>query len=194
MGLRPVKDAPCLYTSDHLIVFFYVDDIVTMCKTRDLAKLAKKYKIRRLGDLKWFLGVRIVRDRSNRRLWLCQVSYIDNVVKKFDLATNGKYPVTPRTTELLPYTGEPCKIRTKTGLSGGYYQTRCMQRPFNFRLVQHKSWPISSLWIAHNLNARVAAVAVRKLVGWGDGQEKIKGEGGSRERGNRKGRVETARS
>jgi hypothetical protein len=30
-----------------------------------------------LGELKWFLGVRVVRDRPNRKLWLCQDSYIE---------------------------------------------------------------------------------------------------------------------
>jgi hypothetical protein len=44
--------------------------------------------------------------------------------------------------------------------------------------LEEQVFCVSSLWVAHNLNARVAAVAVRKLVGWGDGQEKIKGEGG----------------
>lgn len=30
LGLRPVKDVPCLFTNDRLIVFFYVDDIVVL--------------------------------------------------------------------------------------------------------------------------------------------------------------------
>jgi hypothetical protein len=30
LGLRPVKDVPCLFTNERLIVFFYVDDIVVL--------------------------------------------------------------------------------------------------------------------------------------------------------------------
>jgi hypothetical protein len=140
LGLHPVKDAPCLFTNDHMIVFFYVDDIVTMCRTRDLPKLeefenklAEKYKIRRLGDLKSFLGVRVERDRKNRKLWLCQDSYINSVVKKFDLAPkNDKYPSTPRSMhELLPYTGEPDAMRTRTyqKLTGHLGYLACITRP-----------------------------------------------------------------
>ena len=53
-----------------------------------------RFKIRDLGELKWFLGIRVVRDRSRRRLWLCQDSYIEAIAARFNLTTD-KPPVTP---------------------------------------------------------------------------------------------------
>ena len=71
-GLKPVPGTNCLYTDGRLIVFFYVDDIAVLFAKKDLqrmeefeAKLLQRYEIRALGDLQWFLGIRIVRDRPN---------------------------------------------------------------------------------------------------------------------------------
>jgi len=82
--------------NDHLIVFFFVDDIVYMFRGRDSAKanefrdkLSAWFKIRDLGELRWFLGIRIVRDRSQRRLWLCQDSYIESMAARFDLTCDS---------------------------------------------------------------------------------------------------------
>jgi hypothetical protein len=120
--LTPVPDAPCLYSNEHLVVFFYVDDIVVMCKKQDKHKLhefkrqlSKKYDVRCLGDLQSFLGVRIVRDREQRKIWLLLDSYINKVVKKYGLEpVNGKYPDTPLSQEeLLPSTDEQDPERTK---------------------------------------------------------------------------------
>ena len=89
-GLKPVSEEPCLYHNDWLIVFFYVDDITAACRKKDLPKLQtfkdrlmKKYEIKDLGDLTWFLGIRIIRDRENKRLWLSQDSYIDKIATSF---------------------------------------------------------------------------------------------------------------
>src|SRR5580700_1247952 len=41
-----------------------------------------------------FLGIRILRDRPNRKLWLIQDSYIENFAHKFNI-TVAKAPKTP---------------------------------------------------------------------------------------------------
>jgi hypothetical protein len=33
--------------------------------------LMKKYTIREIGDMQWFLGIQIIRDRNTYQLWLC---------------------------------------------------------------------------------------------------------------------------
>jgi hypothetical protein len=78
LGLKPVLDTNCLFLNDKLIVFFYVDDIVILCHPSNIfayhefrEKLLDAYKIREMGELKWFLGIRIVRDRALRKIWLC---------------------------------------------------------------------------------------------------------------------------
>ncbi|KAK2069244.1 hypothetical protein P8C59_003841 [Phyllachora maydis] len=53
----------------------------------DLKKrLNKVYAIEDLGPAAYFLGVQIIRDRPNRRLWLNQSQYIKEAVSRFNLA------------------------------------------------------------------------------------------------------------
>ena len=122
LGLRPVQDVPCLFTSDQLIVFFYVDDIVVLVHPRYLSyhsqfegQLQKAYSVRCLGELKWFLGVRVIRDWTAGAIWLVQDSFIDKVSAKFDLAqTLGRYPAVPLTDSyLLPSVEEASVERTQ---------------------------------------------------------------------------------
>ena len=101
LGLQAGKEEPCLFLTDHLIVFFFVDDICCMFRACDQAiadtfqkNLASRFKIRDLGELRWFLGIRVVRDRSRRRLWLCQDSYIEAVAARFNLIVDEP-PATP---------------------------------------------------------------------------------------------------
>jgi hypothetical protein len=71
LGLKQVPNTPCLFANDSLIVFFYVDDIVVLVHLLKLNihkefqdKLFKKYELRSMGQLNWFLGIRVVRDIS----------------------------------------------------------------------------------------------------------------------------------
>jgi hypothetical protein len=69
-------------------------------------KLRAKYEVRELGKAKHFLGIRIVQDRSDRKLWLLQDSYIDKIAKKFHIKPT-KIPKTPLlSTDLVKYEGK----------------------------------------------------------------------------------------
>jgi hypothetical protein len=58
--------------------------------------------MRDLGELSWFLGIRIIRDRPHRKLWLCQDAYIKKIANTFHL-TDRKPPATPLVLdELVP--------------------------------------------------------------------------------------------
>jgi hypothetical protein len=60
--------------------------------------------MRGLGELSWFLGIRVIRDRRQRKLWLCQDSYSRKIATTFHL-TDRKPLATPLATEeLLPDT------------------------------------------------------------------------------------------
>jgi hypothetical protein len=93
-----------------VIVFFYVDDIVFCYRKRDqeVADAARKaleakYQLSFLGELKWFLGVHVLRDRQSRRLWLSQQAYIDKLTARFNTDITGRRPETPMAeTELFP--------------------------------------------------------------------------------------------
>src|SRR5271156_4827021 len=91
--------------------FFYVDDIVLLCRPEKLPQLRQlrtalmqKYEMRDLGELSWFLGIRVIRDRTQGKVWLCQDSYIKKIAATFDL-TDRKPPATPLAMEeLIPNT------------------------------------------------------------------------------------------
>ena len=70
LGLEPVLECACLFINSKLIVFFFVDNICVL--THPLNRpayesfriaLMNEYEIREIGELKWFLGIRILRDR-----------------------------------------------------------------------------------------------------------------------------------
>jgi hypothetical protein len=43
------------------------------------------FELREIGELKWFLGICILRDRIYHKVWLCQDLYIAKVAKMFNL-------------------------------------------------------------------------------------------------------------
>jgi hypothetical protein len=121
LGLKPVEGFPCLYTNRWLILFVYVDDIV-MAFHRSNAHLHKffeqdlvdLYNIKAMGDLTWFLGIRIVRDRALHKTWLAQDAFIDKVCARFGIEAIGRSPDVPLTENWLPQsTEEPEAARTK---------------------------------------------------------------------------------
>lgn len=108
LGLKCANEEPCLFVNDWLIVFFFVDDIVYMYRTVDNDKAADfsrqltgRFKMRDLGNLRWFLGIRVTRDRPNRLIWLCQDSYIENIAARFNLDQLNGHPTTPISPESL---------------------------------------------------------------------------------------------
>jgi len=117
-GLNPTMEEPCLFITDWLTVFFFVDDIVAMYQEAHasqanefIARLQDTFKIRDLGELRWFLGIRVIRNRPRRRIWLMQDSYIEEVAARFGLDDlGGKGPATPYETHiaihLLPHDGQ----------------------------------------------------------------------------------------
>ncbi len=117
LGFRQVPGLECLFMSNHLLLFFYVDDIVMLYHRSAEAKfgafsaaLLARYEMRELGDLKWFLYIRVKRDRSELKLWLCLDSYISNIASSFHLDALSHYPDTPMGTDVLqPYDGMASK-------------------------------------------------------------------------------------
>jgi hypothetical protein len=63
-------------------------------------KLRKAYELKELGEINKFIGIRIIRDRPNRKLWICQDNYIEKIIHRFYL-TSVKPPKTPLLSERL---------------------------------------------------------------------------------------------
>jgi hypothetical protein len=66
------------------------------------------YDLRKLGELKWFLRIRVLRDWTAGTIWLIQDLFIKKVVNKFDLdqKSGGKYPAVPLVENSLGYSEE----------------------------------------------------------------------------------------
>ncbi|KAJ6439138.1 peramine synthetase [Purpureocillium lavendulum] len=93
LGLRQSREEPCLFTNNWLTVFFFVDDIVLLHRSKHqraadefIIGLKAQYEMKDLGELKWFLGIRVLRNRAARKLWLCQDSYIEKIVNQYGIA------------------------------------------------------------------------------------------------------------
>ena len=81
-----------MFTGNGLLIFFYVDDIVALYKKQHqkifeefIEKLIEHYELRDIGELSWFLGIRVIRDHKQRKIWLCQDSYIKKMATTFYL-------------------------------------------------------------------------------------------------------------
>ena len=106
-GLTCVQEDMCVFTNQRLVVIFFVDDILPMFHPQNRHKyeefkeaFGRKYQMRDMGELKWFLGIRVERDQERRKLWLCQDSYIEKIAHRFHLE-DRKPPNTPMSTEAL---------------------------------------------------------------------------------------------
>jgi hypothetical protein len=87
-----------------------VDDIIiaSHLTVREQAKwlikaLHNAWKLRDLGEPKWFLNIRIIRDTSARKLWLCQDAYLTAMATKFNLTERAKVTTPITMGDLKPY-------------------------------------------------------------------------------------------
>ena len=90
MEFRAIPQEACIMMRGGILGFYYVDDTV-FCYHKSIEGQALKaiehlcsiYTMKSLGEIEWFLGIRVIRDRSNRLLWLSQEAYIDKMANKF---------------------------------------------------------------------------------------------------------------
>lgn len=111
----------CVYfkkldNGSYIILLLYVDDmLVTGSNMRHINelknKLANSFAMKDLGAEKKILGMRITRDRTNRKLFLSQSEYVEKALKRFNMQ-NAKVVSTPLpchfklTKEMCPKTQE----------------------------------------------------------------------------------------
>jgi hypothetical protein len=141
LGLHPIQGFPCLWMNDRVILFFYVNNIIILYYLdyqEDFKKLKqqliKLYNLRQIGDVKWFLGIRVERVLASRQLYLVQDAFIDKVCTEFDLIrADGRYPYTPLSSasRLSPYDGisELSNTKTYQRLVGNLAYIEVMTRP-----------------------------------------------------------------
>ena len=104
-----------------ILLLFYVNNILLFndknlsTRALDLIKtISERYKLEDIGPVKWFLRIRVIRDRAARTITLLYDTYINKVAKRFNLAESGLYLETPLATiELVKYTREALKQEVK---------------------------------------------------------------------------------
>ena len=93
-GFVECKSDSCVYTRigkhEFSIVALYVDDVFIASRTMDgvrsiLDMLKQDYSIKEMGNLHYYLGIKIERNRVNKQMFLSQQAYVDQVVTKFGL-------------------------------------------------------------------------------------------------------------
>lgn len=95
IGFIQSERDPCIFTrinkDEHTILLVFVDDLVITSNKPDAIDHHFEHlkqsgiNIKNLGSLNWYLGIEITRDRDNRIIHLNQKTYIENMVKKFNL-------------------------------------------------------------------------------------------------------------
>jgi len=110
LGLEPSSEDPCFWFDQGRLVMllFFVDDILVLYHRSQKAigkhvieGIMKKYEAQHEGDIEWYLGIRVVRDRTERKAWLVHDSYIEKVCKRYNLVhEHTRFPKIP-----LPCTG-----------------------------------------------------------------------------------------
>jgi hypothetical protein len=86
------------------IITIYVDDLLITARTEDEIQavadlLGNQFKLKALGDVHYYLGCRIIRNRMDRKLWIVQDGYINRLYHKFGKQLTGnryETPVDPR--------------------------------------------------------------------------------------------------
>lgn len=103
LGFTPLISSPCFYvlrTNGKLILLLiFVDDLLvasdcSVLLTTIKAAFMKEYKMTDEGELHWYLGIRIQRDRINGRMTLDQSKYVAEILVRYDMF-NAKPQDTP---------------------------------------------------------------------------------------------------
>src|SRR6266498_5970259 len=98
-GFIQTYGEPCIFKkvsgSSVAFLILYVDDILLMGNDIELlesikAYLNKCFSMKDLGEAAYILGIKIYRDRSRRRIGLSQSTYLDKILKKFNMDQSKK--------------------------------------------------------------------------------------------------------
>jgi hypothetical protein len=102
-GFQRCHTDNCLYVKNGFYILLYVDDILLITADKlmlaDVKKqLMENFEMHELGDLEFIVGIRVTRDRLNKKLCLDQSAYCERVLEKFNMntANSVRTPLTQR--------------------------------------------------------------------------------------------------
>ena len=77
LGLTRSTEELCIFVSEYILILFYIDDILTLYRKEYKEKAAQliqqissRYKIREEGDIKQFLVIQVIQDRTACKIYL----------------------------------------------------------------------------------------------------------------------------
>ena len=91
IGFKRFNTDHCVYLnrSKGTIIAIWVDDLILVGKIDQLtalkSDLSKEFQMKDLGELKYFLGICVERDRRARTIRINQAAYIDKILERFDM-------------------------------------------------------------------------------------------------------------
>lgn len=92
LGFEPFGSDTCLFRHkvDGTLLLLYVDDLLMAAPSKKTIdkhskKLQEYYEIKELGEAARFLGLDIIRDRKNRKIFLSQEAFVDKMLEKYGL-------------------------------------------------------------------------------------------------------------
>lgn len=79
-----------------MMLLVYVDDFVIAARRSNdiadfLAEVQGHWKLSDMGEIDTILGMKVVRDRATRKIFLHQPAYVDKIVKQFPTPSNPRY-------------------------------------------------------------------------------------------------------
>ncbi len=85
-------------------IVVYINDLILMCNNKDKLlqgkeEFSRKFEMKDLGDLHFFLGMEVERDRAQRLLYINQIGYLKEILKSFRMEDYKaiKVPLDPKT-------------------------------------------------------------------------------------------------
>lgn len=89
-GYKMTKADHCVFPGDFTILFIYVDDMLNdgkdISRIKELKNtLSEYFSMKDLGEARKIIGIEIVRDRNEKKLYLSQEMYVEKVLQSFSM-------------------------------------------------------------------------------------------------------------
>ena len=94
MQFTQTASDPCIYyrknREDMMFIGVYVDDLILVARNEKQLnqvkeKLSNKFDIKDLGELKYFLGMKVEQNKETRSIWIGQPAYTENLLKRLGM-------------------------------------------------------------------------------------------------------------
>ncbi len=143
VGFQRLEKDHCVFIHETgIIIAIYVDHLLIQGPDINQINYLKeefrrRFQMKNLGALFWYLGMEVTRDRANQTLYINQSMYTNRILANLgmDECKSTKVPMEPglvlekNTYGGKPYQASPAKIKGYQSLVGSLLWLACMRRP-----------------------------------------------------------------